>query len=78
MDVIDFVIEDAPLKIGRLTPGTHRPIVSSKAVPKDPSHCVLFAWNFGDSIVEKWRRGGVTGADGRSIPLPQFINPMRL
>jgi hypothetical protein len=78
MDGIDFVIEDAPLKIGRLTPGTHRPIVSSKAVPKDPSHCVLFAWNFGDSIVEKWRRGGVTGTDGGLIPLPQFINPMRL
>ena len=78
MDGIDFVIEDAPLKIGRLTPGTHRPIVSSKAVPKDPSYCVLFAWNFADPIVEKWRRGGVTGADGRSIPLPEFINPMRL
>jgi hypothetical protein len=78
MKGIDFVIEDAPLKIGRLTPGTHRPIVSSKAVPSDPSHCVLFAWNFADSIVEKWRRGGVTDAQGRSIPVPEFINPMSL
>lgn len=76
MDDIEFVIEDAPLKIGRYTPGSHRPVVSSKMVPSASAYCIVFAWNFIDSIKEKWKHGDVTFADGRPVPVPMFFNPM--
>ncbi len=74
---VDYVIEDAPLKVDRFTPGQHVPIVGPKNITRwAPDVCVLFAWNFADAIIEKWKSGGVTGHDGKPLPIPIFIHPL--
>ncbi len=52
-DVIDYVVDDAVMKQGRLMPGTHIPIVSSEQLYKDkPDYCLILAWNFAEPIME--------------------------
>lgn len=65
---IAFVVDDAPLKQGLYTPGTHIPVVpNSWLYDKNTEACVITAWNFADAIIEtnknykgKW-----------IVPLPQ-------
>jgi SAM-dependent methyltransferase len=76
LKLVNYIIDDAPLKIGRFTPGQHVPIVSPIGVENPPHVCILFAWNFADAIVEKWRSGGVVGKDGVPLPVPLFVHPL--
>lgn len=50
----DYVIDDAPMKQGKYTPGwPHTPIVpSSFLLERQPEACVITAWNFADAIME--------------------------
>jgi len=52
---LDYVIDDAPAKIGKITPGTHLEIVSSSILKskKRPDYVILFAWSFLDEIKKK-------------------------
>jgi len=55
-DDVEFVVDDSPLKRGLYTPGTHIPVVGSDhlvAVSGEGFWCVVFAWNFYDSIVAR-------------------------
>jgi hypothetical protein len=49
-------------KIGRLTPGTHIPIVSEAALSETPDYYLVLSWNFLDFLRKKYdgflRRGG--------------------
>lgn len=70
--LVDFIVDDSPLKQGLYTPGTHIPIVSSsKLYDQRPDYVVVLAWNFADSIIEKHRtyqeRGGTF-----IVPLPDL------
>jgi SAM-dependent methyltransferase len=52
--VIEFIVDDSPLKQGRFTPGTHIPVAAADRLAKlsgEGYTCVVFAWNFFDSIV---------------------------
>lgn len=71
VDVIDFVVDDSPLKVGLFTPGMHIPVVSSKEMyERKPNAVVVLAWNFADSIIEKHK--AFTEAGGNFIvPLPE-------
>jgi SAM-dependent methyltransferase len=71
-DSVDFIIDDSTWKQGRYTPGTHIPVLSSAALlQRQPGWCVVFAWNFADSIVNK--NTDYTKAGGRFIvPLPRL------
>ena len=52
--IIDFVVDDAPLKQGMYMPGTHIPIVAASAIPeRKPNVLLVLAWNFADSIMRK-------------------------
>lgn len=69
-DVIDFIIDDSPLKQGLFSPGMHIPVLSSEAIAeRKPDILVILAWNFAQSIIERhaaFRDGG-----GRFVvPLP--------
>lgn len=69
---IDFVVDDSPWKQGLYTPGTHIPVLSSPAlIERKPGWCLIFAWNFAASIIDKqvaYRAGG-----GRFlVPLPEL------
>jgi SAM-dependent methyltransferase len=71
-DVLEFIVDDNPLKQGRFTPGLHVPIVSAeRLVDGPPDYLLLLAWNFADSIIERNRN--FTDAGGKFIvPLPEL------
>jgi SAM-dependent methyltransferase len=53
-DLIDYVIDDSPLKQGLYTPGLHIPVVDSSCLKKDaPDYLLILAWNFADPIIKK-------------------------
>jgi SAM-dependent methyltransferase len=69
-DVIDFIVDDSPLKQGLYTPGLHVPVLPATAiVERRPDYLVIFAWNFAEPIIAKQRAFAERG--GRFIvPLP--------
>lgn len=62
-DVLDYIVDDSPLKQNRFSPGMHIPIVSAERLQADPPDYVLIlAWNFAAPIIEKntaLQEGGV-------------------
>lgn len=51
-DVLDFVADRSTYKQGRLTPGTHLPIVPpDQLVKRRPDYTLLLTWNFADEIL---------------------------
>ncbi|MCD6074809.1 MAG: SAM-dependent methyltransferase [Rhodospirillales bacterium] len=71
-DVIDYIIDDSPLKQDLYTPGKHVPVVSwSDGVAARPDYLVVLAWNFADAIIashQPYREAG-----GHFIvPLPEL------
>jgi SAM-dependent methyltransferase len=70
-DLIDFIIDDSPLKQGLFTPGMHIPVLPGTAIAeRRPDYLVLLAWNFAQPIIAK--NGAFREAGGRFIiPLPQ-------
>ncbi len=62
-DVLDYIVDDNPLKQGLYTPGMHIPVVSgTKLTESPPDYLLILAWNFAPSIIEKngdfKKRGG--------------------
>lgn len=70
-DVVDFIVDDSPLKQGLFTPGLHVPVLpSSSLYERKPDYVVILAWNFAKPIMEK--HAAFRDAGGRFIvPLPQ-------
>jgi len=53
-DLIDYVSDTTPTKIGKYTPGTHIPVKSHEQFLEDsPPYTVLLAWNHKREIFEK-------------------------
>jgi methylation protein EvaC len=53
-DLIDYVSDTTPTKIGKYTPGTHIPVKSHKHFLSDsPPYTVLLAWNHKQEIFDK-------------------------
>lgn len=70
-DDIEFVADRSPHKQGRLTPGSHIPIVPAEELAKRaPDVTLLLAWNFTDEILEQ--QSAYREAGGRFlIPIPE-------
>lgn len=70
---IDYIVDDNPLKQGRLIPGRKIPIVTSAHLNEHPTDYVLiFAWNFAKEIISKiepLRAKGVKFI----VPLPEPV-----
>jgi SAM-dependent methyltransferase len=70
---IDYIVDDNPLKQGRLIPGRKIPIVTSAHLNEYPADYVLiFAWNFAKEIISKiepLRAKGVKFI----VPLPEPV-----
>lgn len=53
-DIVDFIVDDSPLKQNLFSPGPHIPIVSSRAIHEHrPDYLFLLAWNFAGPIMAK-------------------------
>ena len=63
-DLIEYVTEVNPLRIGKYLPGVRIPIVDEEFMFEDPKPAdaaILFAWNYYDEIVPKLRERGFKG-----------------
>ena len=78
--LVDYIVDDSPLKQGLYTPGTHIPVVGREklfASPR-PDYVLLLAWNFADSIIEKlssFSEGG--GRFVVPVPTPAIVQDKR-
>lgn len=72
-DLLDAIVDDTPLKQGRLVPGVHVPVVSWDVLrdtsPK-PTAFLLTAWNYEQEVLEKLRRCVTEGE--ALIPFPDI------
>lgn len=53
-DLVQLATEVNQFKIGKLTPGTHIPIVEESTLKKQPDYYLLLSWNFLDFFREKY------------------------
>jgi hypothetical protein len=63
-EMIDYITEVNPLRIGKILPGVRIPIVEEERMFSDerpPDAAVLFAWNYHDEIVPRLRQRGFSG-----------------
>ncbi len=71
-ELVDFVIDDSPLKQGLYTPGSHIPILAADSVNfNDIDVIFIAAWNFAPSIIEKIK-GQLRKEAIFIVPLPKF------
>ena len=70
-ELIDFIVDDSPLKQGLYSPGEHILIAPSSDIQKfKPNFLLVFAWNFADAIIQNNQAFRDEG--GRFIlPLPK-------
>ena len=69
-EVIDFIVDDSPLKQGLYTPGHHIPVLpTAELYVRRPDYALILAWNFAQPIMDK--HSAFREAGGRFIvPLP--------
>jgi hypothetical protein len=76
-DLVKYVVDKNPLKVGTLTPGMHIPVVPVERFEQDPPDVVLMLpWNLVDEITNqekssRWRQAG--GKFVVPIPEPRVI-----
>jgi SAM-dependent methyltransferase len=69
-DLVQKVTEVNEFKIGRVTPGTHIPVIDESKVTDHPDYYLVLAWNFLDFLLKK--NDAYLQAGGRFItPVPE-------
>lgn len=54
--IIEYVVDDSPLKQGRFSPGKKIPIVDRKYFYKNPTdYCIISVWNMSEAIINNNR-----------------------
>ncbi|MDA0241506.1 MAG: class I SAM-dependent methyltransferase [Proteobacteria bacterium] len=69
--VIDFIVDDSPLKQNLYSPGLHLPVVSSdRLYAEKPDYVVILAWNFAEPIIKNHTKFS-DGGGKFIVPLPE-------
>ena len=69
-DIISYIADETPEKIGKYSPGTGIPIVNKQQLIKDaPDYVIILSWNFKDEIMEKLNK---IYKGKYIIPIPEF------
>jgi len=73
--ILDFIVDDNPLKQGLFTPITHIPVLSADALyEKKPDYVLILAWNFSEPIMDMHKRyGSEIGHFILPMPFPKVI-----
>jgi ubiquinone/menaquinone biosynthesis C-methylase UbiE len=54
MDYLEYIVDESPLRAGKLMPGMHTPIVTPDRFRKrQPDFCIVTAWNYFEQIRQK-------------------------
>lgn len=71
--IIDFIVDDSPLKQGLYSPGKHIPVLAPETLyQKKPNYLIILAWNFAESIMKKHEK--FRNEIGHFIvPLPSLV-----
>ena len=70
-EVIDFIVDDSPLKQGLFMPGSHIPVVGPEMLEKKrPDYILILAWNFADEIMKRCSEV-VSGKTKFIVPVPE-------
>ena len=71
-EIVDYIVDDTPEKIGRFSPGTGIPIVDRSVLADDPpDFLVILAWNFAKEIIAGTSEFSAAGGQ-YIIPIPGF------
>ncbi|MCX5199517.1 class I SAM-dependent methyltransferase [Streptomyces sp. NBC_00249] len=72
---IEFISEISPRKIGKLSPGTHIPIVHQERLcgPDQPAYALLLSWHIADELMARLREEGFRGKFVVPLPEPRVI-----
>jgi hypothetical protein len=52
-ELLEFITDASPLKIGKYTPGSHIPIVADEAITDSITHALILPWNIAPFLKEK-------------------------
>jgi len=52
-DVIAYIADASPLKVGKLTPGSHIPIVDDQDIDSAATHALILPWNIAPMLEQK-------------------------
>jgi len=71
-ELIDFIVDDSPLKQNLFTPGYHVPVLPASAIyERRPDYLLILAWNFAKPLMQAHR--AYRDAGGHFIvPIPQL------
>ncbi len=71
-EIVDFIVDDSPLKQGLYSPGMHIPVLpSSTLYERNPDATIILAWNFAEPIIAN--HAAYQKAGGQFIiPLPSL------
>ena len=74
-NILDFIVDDNPLKQGLFTPITHIPVLSAEALYEcRPDYVLILAWNFAEPIMKMHQRyGQQVGKFILPMPVPKII-----
>jgi len=68
-DLLDFIVDENPLKHNKYLPGMHIPIYHPDNLDElNPKYVLILAWNFADDIIKRYKKPGRAFI----IPLPEL------
>ena len=74
-DILDFIVDDNPLKQGLYTPTSHIPVLSTSALyERKPDYVIILAWNFASPIMDTHKKySDEIGHFILPMPVPQIV-----
>ena len=74
--ILDFIVDDNPLKQGLFTPLSHIPVVASDELyQRKPDYVLILAWNFANPIMKNHKKySDEIGQFILPMPLPQVVD----
>ncbi len=73
-DLVDYLAEVNPLKIGTFSPGVRIPVLDERLISYEHvDYAIILSWNIADQIMEAYRRKGFKGKFIIPIPTMRIV-----